>query len=179
MSLAILLFSSVCFAEESTEVSLGGIRLGMSYEEVIAMYGEPTAKFEKVDEQGRNCWDKFIEYGDAIQITFSDKKGSFGVVESVFVTANNGWALPSGIKVGSKESDFKKIYPNIQTGGKGWYGLYYKVEIAKNIFIGFSTPDTGNSKDTITSLQITTNQHLNLDFERKKQYVNVTLRPIK
>lgn len=131
MSLAILLFSSVCFAEESTEVSLGGIRLGMTYEEVIAMYGEPTIKFDLVNVEDGRIRAKFIEYGDTIQITFSDKKGNFGVVKNVFVSSDNGWMLPSGIKVGSKESDFRKIYEDTKSFGKGWYGHYYRVEIEK------------------------------------------------
>lgn len=151
--LAIICISNNCFAEISKEISLGGIKLGMSYQEVISMYGEPTLKYERVDDKGR-VWDKFIEYNDTLQVGFTaDNNGDFGVVKNVFVTANNGFSLPSGIKVGSKESDFKKIYSDVKSHGKGKYGLYYTVEISKNELITYSVPDIGNN-DKITSLQI-------------------------
>lgn len=170
---AIVLFASVCSAENSEEVSLGGIRLGMSYEEVVAIYGEPTAKFERVGLQDGRIWAKYIEYGDNVQITFSDNKGNFGVVKNVFVSADNGWTLPSGIKVGSKESDFRKIYEDtksLEKGWyKGWYGNYYRFEIVKNQYIIFSTPDTGSNQDTISSLQISEDSSRIDKLERNKK----------
>lgn len=126
----------------------------MTYEEVIVIYGEPTAKLERVGLKDGRIWAKYIEYGDNVQITFSDNKGNFGVVTNVFVNADNGWTLPSGLKVGSKAEDFTKVYGNAKNDGKGWYGLYYKVEIAKKPRIEFSTPDTGNNQNIVNSLQI-------------------------
>lgn len=175
IALAIIFTSGICFAEVSKDVSLGGIRLGMSYQEVISMYGEPTSKYERVLDDGR-VWAKYIEYGNTVQITFSDKNGNFGVVENVFVTADNGFALPSGIKVGSKKSDFSNIYGDANNFGKGRYGLYYKIEISKNKIIVFSTNDI-NNRDIINSIQIT-NGLTAFDFEKNKKSSNSKIRYI-
>ena len=51
--LVIICLSNNCLAEISKEVSLVGIKLGMSYQEVMAMYEKPTLKYERVDEKGR------------------------------------------------------------------------------------------------------------------------------
>lgn len=177
---AIIFTSSICFAEVLKDVSLGGIRLGMSYQEVISMYGEPSLKYERLDSQGR-VWEKFIEYGGTVQVTFSAKKGDFGVVKNVFVTANNGFALPSGIKVGSKKSDFLKIYGDVNNFGKGRYGLYYKVKISKNEVIVFSTNDISNT-DIINSLQISNTEATPFEFEKqisRPKNSGVQLRDIK
>ena len=147
------------------------------------MYGEPSLKYERLDSQGR-VWERFIEYGGTVQVTFSafsEKKGEFGVVKNVFVTANNGFSLPSGIKVGSKKSDFVKIYGDLEIRGKGRYGTYYRLKISKNENITFSVNDIGNT-EVITSLQISSTDTEPFEFERQKsrpKNSGVTLRDIK
>ena len=173
---AIFIFmNNFCFAEVSKDVSLGGIRLGMSYQEVVSMYGEPTAKYERVKDDG-SVTSKYIEYGNTVQITFSSKNGNFGIVKNVLVTADNGFSLPSGIKVGSTVSDFTKIYGSVTSSGKGICGLYYRINISNKVCIAFSTTDIGD-RNKINSLQITTGS-VAYDFAKNLKSLDSKIRRI-
>ena len=174
VSLTVFFLVNICAAEISKEVSLGGIKIGMTYREVVAMYGEPTAKFDELTNKGK-IWAKHIEYGNNVQITFSDENGEFGKVKNVLVIADNGWSLSSGIKVGSKKTDFVAIYGEGDSRGKGRYGEYKSVKISKNECIAYSIPDTGNS-DKISSIQINNGS---FQHTRLSDYPNSRIRYIK
>jgi|GEM_PF-3201916 len=138
-----ILISNFCFAAASKELSLGGISLGMTYQQVVAMYGEPTLKYHEMYSNLDKISNTYIQYGNNVEIRFSNDNGKIGTVTNVFVTANNGWKLNSGIAVGNTFKDFCNAYnvsvmhPStmedlkkrdvLMCFGKGWYSEYYNL----------------------------------------------------
>ena len=96
--LTLFCLSSICESTSSNkfleELSLGGVRLNMSYKDVIAMYGEPTHM-----KKGHGQLVRYeIFYGNSIEIHID--KSAEGKVIGIISTANNGWSTPSGLHVG-------------------------------------------------------------------------------
>lgn len=122
LCLTLLLLSVVCFAYDphnppkisDTEMSLGGVRLGMSYQDVVNMYGVP--KWKNGDANIGVAM-----YGKSIRIGFEDQK-----VVYIFTRANNGWKTPSGLAVGMKLDDAFRMYGKGDILGKGYFAEYYR-----------------------------------------------------
>jgi len=72
--------------------------LSNDYEKI---YGRPT-RVSDPDSGFRTVY-----YGDSVELSYSE-----GILTSVEVTANNGWATPAGIKVGSNIDSAVKAYGN-------------------------------------------------------------------
>lgn len=110
-----------------------------------------------------------MEFGDTVQLHFTNDNGSIGTVDNIFVTANNGWKLSNGLTVGSKLRDIFDIYGKGVIRGKGFYGTYWEVELNDGCSITVSSKQTpwGNranineilDTDTISSIQISTGRH--------------------
>ena len=84
----------------SEDVSVGWIQPGMSMDQVRSIYGplkETTTHYDK----------HALGYGDTVKIIPSPDGAT---VKSVLVEGNNGWATPSGIKVGMNIDEVTKIY---------------------------------------------------------------------
>lgn len=172
-----MLACTMCSASTIDDGSLGGVRLGMSYQDVVAMYGEPTWKKVAIDSNGNN-WGTYVEYGNTVQIHFTD---SDETVDNVFVTADNGWRLSNGVSVGSKLQEVLSIYGNGTLKAKGRFGDYWTIKVHDDYYVTVSSQREpwGNRKDaqeirdtdTISSLQISQGG-FNHDFERNTKYVN-------
>lgn len=83
------------------DVELGGIRLGMSYDEVIQLKGKPS----KEEKGYAQLISKVIFYGNDAEIGFLNQK-----VRYVTVTANNGWKTPAGLYAGMTMEEAEKMY---------------------------------------------------------------------
>lgn len=92
---------NVCSALSSEEFDLGGVQLNMPYDNVIAMYGQPTS----IPGGYAQLVSNVIKYGNNVEIGFLGKK-----VRYVVTTANNGWKTPSGICVGMPIDKVIHIY---------------------------------------------------------------------
>ena len=78
-------------AVQTEDISLGGIKPGMTYQDITGVYGQPTR-----EERGyAQLLSKVIFYGDSVEIGFCGEK-----VLYVTVTADNGWQSPQGIHPG-------------------------------------------------------------------------------
>lgn len=99
--LMLAMMSSVCFAIEKNDFSLGGIFLDMPQNEIIKMYGQPTSRPGGWAQLVQDC----IKYGDDVEIGLLGKK-----VRYVVVTANNGWKTSAGVHVEMAIDDVIKIY---------------------------------------------------------------------
>ena len=97
----IMISTSLCGAVERNEFSLGGIQLNMPYNDVIAMYGQPSSHPGGYAQLVSDV----INYGDSVEIGFLGKK-----VRYVVIQKNNGWVTPSGVHVGMSIDDVIKIY---------------------------------------------------------------------
>ena len=181
----IMLFFTLCSicgaASQQSEISLGGVRLGMSYQDVISMFGEPSIINDSFNAEG-NLSSRYIEYGNNVQITFdyNYKTKELEGVTNVFVIANNGWKLPSGIRVGSK---FREVFDHYGKGalhGKGMYGDYwlFKSNDAYTIIVTVERViyDINTIKDTdvITSLQISRNSFSENDFYSHEEHKKIS-----
>lgn len=78
----ILISTNICGAVERNEFSLGGIQLNLPYDDVIAMYGQPTSHPGGYAQLVSDV----ITYGDGVEIGFLGKK-----VRYVVTQKNNGW----------------------------------------------------------------------------------------
>ena len=105
LTLALLLFTSTCFAKiTKDDLCIGGISFGQPISEVIAKYGEP----EKVS--GR--WGSF-------SYIFSGIKGSIEVSGGDTVTwarvrGNSRYATKKGIRIGSTSDEVESAYGTAQ-----------------------------------------------------------------
>ena len=112
------------------EAFLGGIRTGYSYEQVTAIYGEPTEKTEpkKTPAYG-GSYTMLIKYGDTLSFFFEgrDEAGPFHVI-MISVSGNNGFATPKGIHVKSPERDIYRAYgrPDFDVPSRGSHYIMYK-----------------------------------------------------
>lgn len=100
------------------EMALGGISLFSKTDAVVAVYGEP----DKVVTHTVGVYDKNYYYGDSVKIDIVNN-----TICAITVTANNGFATPSGIRVGSKAGDVYGMYgqPDRHYEQKGEKTLIY------------------------------------------------------
>ncbi|MBR6013244.1 MAG: hypothetical protein IK062_05630 [Selenomonadaceae bacterium] len=123
--LFLTMMSSVCFAIDKNDFSLGGIYLNMSQDEITKMYGQPTSRPGGWAQLVSDC----IKYGDAVEIGLLGKK-----VRYVVVTANNGWKTFAGVHVGMSIDDVIKIYGgNYKTESKSVRFDYQKQHLYTNL----------------------------------------------
>lgn len=101
--LILAMMSSVCFAIDKNDFSLGGIYLNMPQSEITRMYGQPTSRPGGWAQLVTDC----IRYGNDVEIGLLNKK-----VRYVVVTANNGWKTAAGVHVGMAIDDVIEIYGN-------------------------------------------------------------------
>lgn len=96
----VFLCSSLCSAKlPGEQMALGGITLGMSKQQVYAIYGKPVAL-------GRNGFViEYGRYGTTFQIRVSDREP----VRRVCVVGNNGIATPAGVKVGTSYDEVIRL----------------------------------------------------------------------
>lgn len=100
----IMISTNICSAIEKSEFSLGGITPDMTYNDVIARYGEPTEKLGGFAQLVHSV----IRYGDSVEIGFIGRNDP--EIKYVVVTKNNGWTTPSNIHVGMPIDDVIEIY---------------------------------------------------------------------
>lgn len=117
----ICLSISICFAEgyDSETISnvppvsgerfvLGGIVIGNTLEDVENIYGTPDEEETGVNRGGYN----FISYnyGGSVNIVFLEGANGTYFVDSLFTSADNGFATFDGVKVGMPATILKRIY---------------------------------------------------------------------
>lgn len=101
----------------------GGIGIGDSIDYVKSIYGEPTS----VGQRGKNyLYDGLyaydMTYGDSFKISVVENSNGTEEVIDIASTANNGLAMPCGIKVGSSIGE---VYKN--------FGMPWRINSAKSI----------------------------------------------
>ena len=96
---AILALSAAdCSAVIATDkIAIGGVKPGITAEELIRIAGQPDRKSHDKDE-----W----YYDGAFEIEFNDHTGLIDEIKTVYNTV----ATPDGIFVGYNESELSKIY---------------------------------------------------------------------
>ncbi len=92
------------------EAVLGDIYPGMPVQDMVQIYGDPI-KEEVSYAAGIQIYDQKMHYGDSVYLyAHSDSpSGPFKIV-MINITANNGFATPAGIHVGSTRADVIKAY---------------------------------------------------------------------
>lgn len=95
-----IIFANSCSARtlSVSEMYVGGVTFFSDYKKI---YGRPT----RVDNPDSGFRTEY--YGDSVEISYGE-----GIVSSITVTANNGWATPAGIRVGSNIDSAVKAYGN-------------------------------------------------------------------
>ena len=83
------------------QMFLGGFTFGSRYSEMIKMYGEPIQVSDHV-EDNYTC-----RYGDSVAIGYNKFSNK---IQSITVTANNGWTTPEGLAVGMNISRATELY---------------------------------------------------------------------
>ena len=97
----LLAAENFCAAMPYSEMYLGGFTVGSSYSAMVRMYGQPTQD-EHVIEDICNA-----RYGNTVEISYSNYSKK---IQSIEVTANNGWKTPSGLAVGMNISRALDMY---------------------------------------------------------------------
>ncbi len=85
-------------------ISIGGLRLGDTREEVKKIYGEPSSsvtKYVQMNEDYVETW----KYGDSLILKFYH-----GYLNGIRVSKGSSLATPDGLKVGMDESMIQKVY---------------------------------------------------------------------
>ena len=134
-----LCMGSVAMADLATsEGSLGGIYPGASTTYITEIYGIPD---EDTPAKYTAAWDeytKFIKYGNSVSFYCTGKtaNGPFDVV-MIHISANNGFATPRGIHVGSTRRAVYNAYGRPYVNQGNGKHLWYKVEKRGNLVIHF------------------------------------------
>ncbi|EEX69049.1 hypothetical protein MITSMUL_04119 [Mitsuokella multacida DSM 20544] len=105
------------------QARIGGIGIGDSIDYVKSIYGEPTY----VGQRGKNyLYDGLyaydMTYGDSFKLSVVENSDGTEEVIDIASTANNGLAMPCGIKVGSSIGE---VYKN--------FGMPWRINSAKSI----------------------------------------------
>lgn len=94
---------------DSAEMSLGGVRIGMTAEEVEEILGAPTERFEtKIPAPTPNLLPRRGEayiYGTSFRVDFEQ-----GRVTGLGTWAREGIATPAGLEVGDTVEEMQRIY---------------------------------------------------------------------
>lgn len=88
-------------AMSQSQMFLGGITVGTSYSEMIKIYGAPIQVADHI-EDNYAC-----RYGNSVAVGYNKFANK---IQSVVVSANNGWKNPDGLAVGMKISAAQDLY---------------------------------------------------------------------
>lgn len=101
LTLALLLFTSTCFAKITTDdLCIGGISFGQPISEVIAKYGEP----EKKPDGWGGFYNSFSGIRGEIRVSEGD------TVTWVRVAGDSRYATKKGIRIGSTSDEVEAAY---------------------------------------------------------------------
>ena len=144
----LLLIGNVAMAKLATdEGALGGIAPGTDLDYVVEIYGTPNEDPEPKFAIAYDMYTKMVKYGDSVSFycTSNSASGPFDVV-MIHISANNGFATPRGIHVGSTRQEVYRAYgmPYINQGN-GQH-LWYSVEKRGNMVFHFK----GNRVESIS-----------------------------
>ena len=95
-----------------SEMSLGGLTFGSSFDYMEKIYGEPNYFYTGgVKKSGA-----FL-YGDSIILHYN---AELDRIETIMIDSNNGWKTPAGLSVGMNILDAENFYgkPDYMTVGK-------------------------------------------------------------
>lgn len=100
--IAALCMGNICNAQISDEsAALGGLTVGLPLNRVIQIYGRP----QNIDQYNN------LTYGNGTLKIMTNFK-SRQVIDRIYVTGNNGFATPQGIRVGSSLNQVIGTYGN-------------------------------------------------------------------
>lgn len=83
------------------QMYLGGVTVGSFYSEMVKMYGEPIQVADHA-EDNYSC-----RYGGSVAVGYNKFTNK---IQSVTVSANNGWTTTDGLAVGMKISRATELY---------------------------------------------------------------------
>ena len=110
---ALMLVSTTSFAAlDSDKIALGGLTPGVTLDQVIAVYGEPT----QIDD------DEYL-FGTGFTVGVKDHTN---VVEKLVTVNNNGIKTPDGVRVGMNESAIQTAYGKPDKIDRDSYDTEYK-----------------------------------------------------
>lgn len=127
------------------QLKIGGIGCGSSVDYVKSIYGEPSKVSEKKKNYLYDLLGYTITYGDSFHLYVLVEKDGKEDVVNIKTTANNGLAMPCGIKVGSS---VREMYQN--------FGVPYQISMSKNGVIYY----TYKTKYTNTVTFLVDNKHI-------------------
>ena len=106
----VLTFAKTCSAMSPDmfmgEFSLGGIWIGMPYEELVGHYGEP----QRTEKGNTEMVKKRLYYGNSVEISLGYTAPQRDTVIGISVGADNGWATPAGVRVGMSRRNVRGLY---------------------------------------------------------------------
>lgn len=122
------------------QLRLGGIGIGDSLDYVKSIYGEPT----KIGKRGKNylyngLYGYDITYGDSFNLDVIEEKDGREIITNIASIANNGLAMPNGLKVESPVGDIFKNFGmpwctiSSDDGHRGY--IYRSVKMPKILFM--------------------------------------------
>ncbi len=132
LAAGLLCMGNVAFASiAQQEGSLGGISLGTDIDYVTQIYGAPDKTTGVFEQRYGMRYGQKIQYGDSAVMLFTsnESNGPF-TLSYIQISANNGFATPSGIHVDSTKRELYNAYgkPDLVQKGKGNSVLWsYKV----------------------------------------------------
>ena len=135
----LLCLGSVAMANlASDEASLGGIAPGDDKDYVVEIYGTPDKEPPAQYMAAWGDYSQVISYGDSVTMHCTGKtpNGPFHVV-MIHVSANNGFATPRGIHVGSTRREVYQAYGNPYVNQGNGKHLWYKVDGKGNMVFHF------------------------------------------
>lgn len=100
--MAALCLGNVCNAQiADSSAALGGLTVGLPLNRVVEIYGRP----QNIDQYNN------LTYGNGTLKIMTNFK-SRQVIDRIYVTGNNGFATPEGIRVGSSLNQLVNTYGN-------------------------------------------------------------------
>ena len=135
---AALCIGGMAFAElPPEEAYVGGVRLGYTEDQVTQIYGAPTSVSPASYKAALNGYAKSVKYGDSVSFyCASDTETGPFHVNSIHITANNGFTTPRGIHVGSTMQEVYRAYgkPDFDIPSKASPYIMYKTRNGKLVF---------------------------------------------
>lgn len=112
-----LVTKNICSASMPyNEMSLGGITYESTYSDLIRTYGRPTYQNPGVEHEAE------CHYGNDVKIFYNSFQNK---INTVIVTANNGWATPRGLTVGMNISTALDLYGSPEYSKSGAFKTAY------------------------------------------------------
>lgn len=133
------------------QLKIGGVGIGDSLDYVKSIYGEPSIVGKKVKNYLYEGITYDVSYGDSFLLKVLIESDGTENIVNINSTANNGLAMPCGIKVGSPIGDmYKKFGMPWRTNFKkdGTYSYAYRTDYTTKILF------TTNKDHLITRIDI-------------------------